>query len=446
MRIAGIGGTGVVTAAQVLGTAAMLDGFEVRGLDQVGLSQKAGPVVSDLRFTRGARSATNRLGAGQADVVLAFDQLVAASERGRLPASSARTVIVGSTSPTPTGAMITHPDEPLPTPGELDALLEPVTLAGHRHWADAASLARRAFGSATGANIVVIGMAAQVGALPIDPGRIEEALALNGVAVETNLAAFRLGRHAIVDPDAVELALGGPSRVAETDRIARLLDGAGLTVPLEALRLTGDAADEVGRFAVDLVGFQDRALAGDYLEFLRQVADAERRVVPCSVALLVAVARGLYKLMAYKDEYEVARLVLDATGRVAVDEMLADGATLSYRLHPPILRELGMTRKLGLGTWADPALAALAAAKGLRGTWADPFGHTGVRRAERALPGEYRHALEGALEHLSVDNLADTVALAELPDLVRGYEHLKMDRVATFRRRLAVLGTALVEG
>lgn len=441
LRIAGIGGTGVVTVAQVLGTAAMLDGFHVRGLDQVGLSQKAGPVVSDLRFTRGTESATNRLGAGQADVLLAFDQLVAASDRGLLPGSFERTVVVGSTSPTPTGSMITHPEQPLPSPEELNRWLDAVSRPGHRHWADAAALALRAFGDAMGANVLVVGMAVQAGALPIDPLRVEEALELNGVAVETNIAAFRLGRRVIADPDAVEAALGGGNGPGISPSLSSKVTG-----QINALRLSSEVEGAVRRFAADLVEFQDAHLASEFLGFLKDVSVAERRVDPASELLVSAVAAGLHKLLAYKDEYEVARLVLDLDGRREADVMVADGATLSYRLHPPLLRELGMKEKLALGTWADPVFKALASGKGLRGKFIDPFGHTKVRRAERALPGEYRAAIKRVLAVLSADNLGAAVELAELPDLVRGYEHLKMERVATFRGRLASQLRAITHG
>ncbi|MEZ4334797.1 MAG: indolepyruvate ferredoxin oxidoreductase family protein, partial [Myxococcota bacterium] len=220
-RITGIGGTGVVTVSQVLGTAAMLDGYHVRGLDQIGLSQKAGPVVSDLRLSRRAPTATNRIGEAQADLLLAFDQLVAASEKGLLVTDRERTTVVGSFSPTPTGDMITHPDIALPSPERLIKRIAEVTRSQAGFWADALATTEDLFGSTTTANFFVVGMAIQAGCLPIDPAKIEQAIRLNGVAVEANVAAFRWGRTQIVDADAVERArreasVAGPSALEVT--------------------------------------------------------------------------------------------------------------------------------------------------------------------------------------------------------------------------------------
>ena len=188
IRMVGIGGTGVVTVAQVIGTAAMLAGYHVRGLDQVGLSQKAGPVVSDLHLTHHHDAETSRSAHGQADVLLVFDPLVAASDLGLQPSDPDRTIVVGSTSATPPGALVAHPEIPMPTFGELDAVLAEVTQSEHRHWADALAISESAFGDAQTANMLVIGMALQAGAFPFDPEHIERAFTLNGVAVDTNLA------------------------------------------------------------------------------------------------------------------------------------------------------------------------------------------------------------------------------------------------------------------
>src|SRR5262245_28546809 len=287
IRMVGIGGTGVVTAAQVIGTAAMLAGYRVRGLDQVGLSQKAGPVVSDLHLTLNHDAESNRLGAGQADVLLVFDALVAASQLGTKPSDPERTVVVGSSSSTPPGALITHPDTPMPSFTDLEAVLGQVTRRDRAHWADAEHITLVALGDATTANVFVVGMALQAGALPIDPEFVEQALELNGVQVETNLAALRLGRRAIADPDAVVHATHSEPRAAR------------------------DTAATVDFLAADLVAYQDAKYAESFRAFVQAVADAERATVPTSSSLTLAVARNLYKLMAYKDEYEVARLMLD---------------------------------------------------------------------------------------------------------------------------------------
>ena len=443
IRIAGIGGTGVVTVAQVVATGAMLDGFTVRGLDQIGLSQKAGPVVSDLRLARDDERATNRLGAQQADVILAFDQLVAASEKGVLPASATRTVVVGSTSPTPTGAMITHPEVTLPGADTLDDRLAVVTRPGQRHWADAVDLATRAFGDAQTANMLVTGMAVQAGALPVDPGRIEEAIALNGVTVDTNIASFRLGRHVLADAAQVEEVLGAQSAITAEDSpdpvIALRAQDSVLADRVEALDLSDGATATVARNTADLIGYQDRVLAEHFLATVEETAGAERRVAPGSERLVTAVAYGLHKLTAYKDEYEVARLILEPEGRAAAEALAATGGSVRYRLHPPILRALGWRRKIALGRWSHPMFRLLRASRRLRGTVADPFRWAQVRREERRLPEEYRVALTVAFNRLGADQMDTAIAIAELPDVVRGYEDLKLRRMAEFRERLAHL-------
>ncbi|HCB33786.1 MAG TPA: indolepyruvate ferredoxin oxidoreductase, partial [Acidimicrobiaceae bacterium] len=211
VRMCGIGGTGVVTVSQLLGTAALLDGWESGGVDQIGLSQKAGPVVGDLRLSRGGRVATSRVGKRQADVLVAFDQLVAASPLGLEVCDPGRTVVVGSTSPTPTGAMITDPGVRMPSTAELSATLAAAGRPDAQHWADAEAVTKTLLGSAVTANVFVIGMAVQCGALPLSLASLREAIELNGVAVEANLAAFDWGRAQIAAPEKVAAALAATS-------------------------------------------------------------------------------------------------------------------------------------------------------------------------------------------------------------------------------------------
>jgi len=422
MRITGIGGTGVVTVSQVLGTAAMLDGYQVRGLDQIGLSQKAGPVVSDLRLSRSRPTSTNRLGEAQADLLLAFDQLVAASEKGLLTADPSRTTVVGSSSETPTGEMITHPGVRLPEVEDLTERIAGVTRGDAQHWADAASITSELFGSATAANLFVVGMAHQAGCLPIHAKHIEEAIGLNGVSVERNVAAFRWGRAQVALPERVEQA-----RAARRDALQ-----AGASVPTVSAKLAARIAAldapsplrvALTRHAVELVAFQNEKTALAWLDFLERVTTVE--------------------LVAYKDEYEVARLLTDAEGMAAAREVAGARGKIAWRLHPPLLRALGMKRKIAIGAWAAPAFRLLAKGKRLRGTLLDPFRWPRVRRVERELPAEYVRALDTALADLTAEKLDAVVALAELPDLVRGYEEIKLARVEQYRERLAAALKAL---
>ncbi|MDE0321715.1 MAG: indolepyruvate ferredoxin oxidoreductase family protein [Acidimicrobiaceae bacterium] len=459
VRMCGIGGTGVVTVNQVLGTAAMFDGFEVRGLDQIGLSQKAGTVVGDLRLKRIGGPATARLGSGQADVIVAFDLLVAASAAGLEVADPTRTMVVGSTSPTPTGAMVADPSIDMPATSELLERVAAVTVDGRQHWADVASLVTALCGSAVTANVFVVGMAVQAGALPIMPASVEAAIELNGVAVDQNLAAFRWGRTMICDlgmvtaaaaqgtvsaagPDASIATDTGPD-IAVPERVAPRIDE--LTEGLAGEVSAGDLhglREALRQYAAELCAYQSDKLAAQFLDAVERVARADRAAGDRSGRLTAAAAAGHFKLMAYKDEYEVARLMSDPEANAAARELAASvGGTVSWSLHPPLLRALGRTGKIRFSTAWRPVFALLARGKRLRGRWCDPFGHTEVRRTERELPGEYRAALDAALEALERDAGAaryeQAVAIAGLAELVRGYEDIKMAAVDAFRSELA---------
>jgi indolepyruvate ferredoxin oxidoreductase len=416
VRLSGIGGTGVITVSQILGTAAMLDGFVVRGLDQTGLSQKAGPVVSDLRLSRGDVPASNHASSAGVDCLLAFDLLVAASDTHRVGAGADRTVVVGSTAVTPTGAMVAHPTTPYPNLDVLTGRLDEVSRREHNRYLDAAGLAAGLFGEATTANILLLGVAVQQGAIAVDPVQVERAIELNGVAVARNVAALRWGRRWAVAPDEVARAAGVPAPVAP------------------------ETLDElIERLAHDLVDYQSAAYADRFRQLVDVAREAEQRVDRSSTAFTEAVARYGHKLMAYKDEYEVARLLLAPEARQGYEAVGGPGTKVTWRLHPPMLRALGMKEKLRLGPRSRPLLVALARGKRLRGTLADPFRWAEVRRVERALIPEYERTIRQVAARLSVENLPAAVQLASLPDHVRGYEDLKLTRAATYRAELEEL-------
>ena len=463
VRVTGIGGTGVVTVAQVLGTAAMLDGFHVRGLDQIGLSQKAGPVVSDLRLSRSAPTATSRIGEGQADLLLAFDQLVAASEKGLLTADRDRTTVVGSTSATATGDMITHPEIEMPSAEYLIKRIADATRSQAGFWTDAAAATQDLFGSTTTANFFVVGMAVQAGCLPIDAGKVEQAIRLNGVSVELNLAAFRWGRGQIAAPDALMRARQESGR-AEPSTLevvqAHRRPSSATARRLEALAEPASLSmTQLARYAVELEAWggalregqrSGRAIA-TWLDVLERVARVERALLPAPRpnspdrdALLAAVAAALYKLLAYKDEYEVARLMTDEDGTAAARSVAGGQGRIAWRLHPPILRAMGLRKKIAIGAWATPLVRALARLRFLRGTPFDLFGYAEVRREERRLPGEYTAVIDRILPLLTRENHASAIALAELPDRVRGYEHIKLARIAEYREAMAQAESELV--
>ena len=414
VRLTGIGGTGVVTVSQVLATAAMLAGLHVRGLDQTGLSQKAGPVVSDLRITRDETAVSNHANASGVDCLLAFDLLVGASDANLAGVRPDRTVVVASTDAVPTGQMVTHPDIAPPDGAALAERVGQVSRAAENRFLDAAGLADGLLGSTTTANILLLGAAVQAGAIPVPTGAIEQAITLNGVAVDTNLAAFRWGRAWSVDAAAVERA-------------------AGLTRPAGPESLD----DLVERLAADLVDYQ----SDTYADRFRSVVGEARRVDDASgvdsTRYSESVARHLHKLMAYKDEYEVARLLLDDAARMGYESVGGPATTVTYHLHPPMLRSLGLDRKLKLQRSAVPALRTLRASKRLRGTFADPFRWAEVRRIERAMIPEYVDAITALNGRLTADNYDEFVEIASLPDMVRGYEDLKLRRAASYRAELA---------
>ncbi|MBM7770659.1 indolepyruvate ferredoxin oxidoreductase [Actinokineospora baliensis] len=409
----GIGGTGVVTANQVLATAALISGLDARALDQTGLSQKAGAVVSHLRISPERDELPGLVPAGAADGYLVFDPLAATTEPNLSRCGEGRTVAVVSTAQVPTGRMVV--DHTVAFPGDLVPKIAARTKELRAF--DALDLAERLFGSTAATNFLVIGAAYQLGVLPLSAEAIEKAIELNGVGVATTVQAFRAGRKAVLDPTWIDGTTAPevvPSPLAEgfTGELRRLLD----------IRLP------------ELVAYQNETYARRYLAVVRQVADAER-AAGLPGTLSEAVARNLFKLMAYKDEYEVARLHLAA--RAEVEAEFGEGTQIGYALHPPVLRAMGMRRKITLKRTAGPAFAVLRAMRGLRGTALDPFGRAHLRKVERDLVTEYESLVPRLVS--AVDQYEVAVRIAELPDVVRGYEEIKLANVELYREKLAEL-------
>ena len=432
----GIGGTGVVTVNQILGTAALLDGKHVRGLDQTGLSQKGGPVVSHLKIFEHATESSNKVSAGSADCYIGFDVLVATTPQNLDHARPDRTIAVVSTSQVPTGAMVTSTTVEFPEANGLITSIDRVTRKDENVYLDALGLAETLFDDHMAANMIVLGAAWQAGAIPVSADAIEDAIKLNGVSVQMNTQAFRAGRLLVADPAWVQTVtrrrLGAVASTPELSKEAR------------ALVDRVDAAEELRRLleirVPELIAYQSAAYAREYVGFVRRVREAEAAAVPGETRLSEAVARYLFKLMAYKDEYEVARLHLKTDIARALEAEFPGGVTLQYNLHPPIFRALGLKRKIKLGTWFERCFRTLAAMKTLRGTWIDPFGFAAVRRVERQLPGEYRGLVDKALVGLSPESYERAVKLASLPDVIRGYEDIKLENVQRFRDQVRALG------
>ena len=215
---------------------------------------------------------------------------------------------------------------------------------------------------------------------------------------------------------------------------------------LEGTPLSGELRRLVQLRVAELIAYQSRRYAQRYLDEVVRVARVEHEQTGGGSGVAEAYAHGLHKLMAYKDEYEVARLHLLAAEEARRDAEFGPGAKVQIMLQPPLLRAMGLDRKLKLGRWAFPALAALRRARRLRGTALDPFGHAHVRRVERRLVGEYRDLVDAALEHLTPATAPQVAEIAALPDLVRGYEDIKLAGVERFRERAAELSAALADG
>jgi indolepyruvate ferredoxin oxidoreductase len=432
VRMMGIGGTGVVTVNQVLGMAALLDGLHVSGLDQTGLSQKGGPVTSDLRITHDPLAAASKAPAGSIDLYLGFDLLGAASAKNLLTADRERTVAVVSTSAVPTGRMVIDIEERFPElAAELDKI-DAATRSEHNLYLDAQRLSERLFGDHMMTNTLALGAAYQRGLLPVSGEALERAIELNGAAVEKNLAALRWGRAVVAAPDAVEAATRPPEAVEAVRELSDTEDY------LVSLAVNGDRG-ELRRLAEvrvpELVAYQDADWARQWAEAVRHVHVAEQERTPGHSELTEAVARQLYKLMAYKDEYEVARLHLDAVERAKLGAEFGEDARVYFMLHPPLLRSLGLKRKLKLGRWFVPAFRMLYRMRPLRGRFLDPFGRAEVRRVERALIDEYRALVDEALSLLTPETHATALELLELPDVIRGYEEIKLRNVTLYRKR-----------
>ncbi|GAA4925273.1 indolepyruvate ferredoxin oxidoreductase [Actinomycetospora succinea] len=433
VRLAGIGGTGVTTVSQVLATAALVAGRHTRGLDQTGLAQKGGAVISDIKISRDATEAAGRAAEGECDLYLGADLLVAAEPSNLATCASWRTVAAISSAKVPTGAMVVDPTVSFP---DSDAVLARITERVRRDVGvvlDARALADALFGDDQFALTILLGAAFQAGALPLPATAVEEAFTLNGAAVEKNLQAFRRGRQSVADPEAfatvVALVTGtGPDTgvpglsARGAAEAAEIVASIGAPAGSELERLVGVRVPE-------LVAYQDASYAREYAAVVADTVDADPR-------LAEAIATGLYKLMAYKDEYEVARLSLDPALEASVRAQFGDGARYAWKLHPPVLRAVGMQRKITLGRWFRPGYRTLRAMRRLRGTRLDPFGVAEVRRVERELVAEYRALVPSLLD---LDDLDRAVEVAGLPDMVRGYEDIKLGNVARYRARLAEL-------
>lgn len=434
MRVTGVGGTGVVTVSQVLAAAANKAGLSVVGLDQLGLAQKGGAVVSDIRMSSTPIVGANKIGPGDCDLYLGCDILVAAAEANVKVIAADHTISVVSTSVTPTGKMVTDINATFP---DERALVDRIEWAGTRPenvFVDARRATATALGDDQYANIFLLGVAVQTGALPLAPEDVEWALDLNGVQVQRNIEAFRLGRQYVSRPSALPDETPAPTVSRRRARAAAAI-----------VRATKGGALEssVARRVDELVAFQNERCAQEYATEVEAVRRREEKVLGTE-DISDAYAKNLFKVMAYKDEYEVARLHLATTFSDGIRDQFGADARYSFLLHPPILRAMGMDRKIRMNArWARLAFAILYMMRRVRGTRLDVFGYSAVRRAERALIEDYRSAMHDATDQLAAGNAHMVQEIAQLPDMVRGYEEIKLRSLEAYQVRRSELLDAI---
>ena len=455
VRVTGVGGTGIVTTAQIIAMAAHLAGRSVRGLDQTGIAQKGGSVSSDLRITWGPGLDTHRLGAGECDLYLGCDALVAADPRHLLVATPDRTIAIMSTTRVPTGRQVADRTIPFPPVETLVERVRRRTRAGSTIAIDASEVSRRLFRSDVHANVLLLGVAYQHGTLPLDAAHLEQAIRLNGVAADINIQAFRYGRLAVADPARVvdaEEQPGSPSPAPASAAPASAAPASAAAQPAAAELIgrvgahPGSELEQIVRLRVpELIAYQDTGYARRYVEVVRRcrAAEAARCDLPDG-PFARTVALQLHHLMAYKDEYEVARLHLDPAVRRDIERRFGPGAQVRYHLQPPLLWRFSRGRKLSVRRGgADIAFSALRTMHRLRGTALDPFGHSPLRRTERELRDQYQALVERLSEGLDPGNHARAVAIAGLPGIVRGYGPVKAAAILRYRQRLAEVGAEL---
>jgi indolepyruvate ferredoxin oxidoreductase len=423
----GVGGTGVVTVNRLLGTAAMKEGWTVVGLDQTGLSQKGGAVVSHLRARHGVAQAVSTVPPGSSDVYFAFDSLAAAEQKHLDRASPDKTLALISSAVAPTAGVITSPLTSMPPSSALGARI--ARSVRHAESYDAEGICEALLGDHMPAHVFLIGVAYQQGVLPFSVAAIEESIGETGGGAANNLRAFRWGRAAVVDPGVLAGAVTKEEPRRSSDRVPSADAQRAGDELLARADLPAATRAVVDWRLKDLVDYQSRATAEAYLEVVGRAVAAERPAGRTDFS--EAVAHYLYRFMAYKDEYEVARLHLDAAFGEQLDGQFP-GAKVAFRLHPPALRALGLKRKLAIPSWLMlPLFRMLRSMRRLRGTFADPFGRAEVRRVERRLIAEYVEMVDNLLPKLA-GHYDTAVALAVLPEVVRGYEHVKLRGVEKY--------------
>jgi indolepyruvate ferredoxin oxidoreductase len=421
LLIVGIGGTGVITISAILGMAAHLVGAGCSVLDNTGIARKGGAVTSDVRLApRPADINVARIADHSADVLLACDPVTAATAAVLAKIARGRTRVIANAIAVPTLNQRLALDGQLDS-GQLQAALIDVAGREHVEMIDSTAVAERTLGDAIYSNMVMLGSAFQKGLVPLPLEAIERAIELNGTDVEANRRAFVWGRHAAHAPSA----------------IAQLLQ------PSSDERVETNLDELIAHRVRHLTDYQDTAYAERYRALVERVRHADRRGGRGDGPLAWAVARSYFRLLAIKDEYEVARLYSNGGFARALQRQFSGAYKIKYHLAPPLLARpdptTGRIRKQTYGAWMGKLFRILARLKRLRGTVLDPFGHTHERKMERGLIAEYETTIDAVLNELDRDNYDIAVEIAALPESMRGYGYIKAANVMRAREREAQL-------
>jgi indolepyruvate ferredoxin oxidoreductase len=420
--INGIGGTGVITVGALMGMAAHLEGKGASVLDMTGMSQKNGSVTSHVKIAETPeRLRAQRIATGEADLVLGCDMLTAGAADAISKMRPGRTTVVVNLHEQPTGTFAQQRDWEFPAEQVRSLIAEAVGGEAGVDFIDATKLATALMGDSIAANLFMMGYAWQKGLIPLSEASLLRAIELNGVAVGSNKRSFLWGRRAAVDLKRVETT----------------------ATPAQAIVVQmPQSLDSVIKKRVEfLTGYQNAAYAAQYVELIDKVRAAEG-AHNLGSKLSMAVAKSYFKLMAYKDEYEVARLYTDGRFLEQLKSQFEGEVKLKFNLAPPLFAKKdakGHLVKAEFGPWMMSAFKLLAKLKGLRGGAFDVFGYTAERKMERALIAEYRGMIEGVLHSLDASNHATAVELASLPEQIRGFGHVKEKAVAEYRVRKAEL-------
>jgi indolepyruvate ferredoxin oxidoreductase len=405
--VAGVGGTGVITIGQLLGMASHLEGKGIVTQDAAGLAQKGGATWSHVQIANTPEAIhTTKVDTAKADLIIGCDAIVAANKTTLAVMHPERSFVALNNHSTPTASFVTDTEWSFPA-GQCEQAI--AAAVGKDHFAsfDAEEAATQLLGDSIYTNPLMLGFAWQHGRIPLGRESLMRAMELNGVQIENNKAAFEWGRRCAHDLASVKALFKAAAVIQFVKRPS-----------LE---------ETITRRVEFLTGYQDAAYAADYRAFVEKVRAAEAKL-GTSTRLSEAVAKYLFKLMAYKDEYEVARLHTDPAFLAKVNAQFEGDFKLVHHLAPPLFaakNDQGELVKKPFGAWIRPAFGLLAKLKGLRGMAFDVFGYTEERRTERALIGEYRAAVDELLAGLSADKLALAVEIAKLPEDIRGYGHVK---------------------